>query len=111
VTWHRSSPPDGWRLTPDWFQYPQDSGRVSGNLRRPKRFNRRLRRVFYVAALSSLRTGGPSRQFYDRKRSERLVHSQALLTPWRGASSTCCRHCYATAANSPSTVPAALAAA
>ena len=58
---------------------PQDSGRVSGNLRRPKRFNRRLRRVFYLAALSSLRTGGPSRQFYDRKRSERLVHSQALL--------------------------------
>jgi transposase len=58
---------------------PQDSGRVSGNLRRPKRFNRRLRRVFYLAALSSLRTGGPSRQFYDRKRGERLVHSQALL--------------------------------
>jgi transposase len=56
---------------------PQDSGRVSGNLRRPKRFNRR--RVFYLAALSSLRTGGPSRQFYDRKRAERLVHSQALL--------------------------------
>jgi transposase len=61
------------------FPVPQDSGRVSGNLRRPKRFNRRLRRVFYLAALSSLRTGGPSRQFYDRKRGERLVHSQALL--------------------------------
>jgi transposase len=58
---------------------PQDSGRVSGNLRRPKQFNRRLRWVFYLAALSSLRTGGPSRQFYDRKRAERLVHSQALL--------------------------------
>lgn len=58
---------------------PQDSGRISGNLRRPKRFNRRLRRVFYLAALSSLRNGGPSRQFYDRKRGERLVHSQALL--------------------------------
>jgi transposase len=58
---------------------PQDSGRVSGNLRRPKRFNRRLRRVFYLAALSSLRTNGPSRQFYDRKRGERFVHSQALL--------------------------------
>ncbi|WP_421844812.1 IS110 family transposase [Mycobacterium sp.] len=58
---------------------PQDSGRVSGNLRRPKRYNRRLRRVFYLAALSSLRTNGPSRQFYDRKRGERLIHSQALL--------------------------------
>lgn len=57
----------------------QDSGRVSGNLRRPKRYNRRLRHVFYIAALSSLRTDGPSRRFYDRKRSERLIHSQALL--------------------------------
>ncbi|MGY4103969.1 IS110 family RNA-guided transposase [Nocardia sp. R16R-3T] len=59
---------------------PRDSGRVSGNLRRPKRYNRRLRRVFYMAALSSLRIeNGPSRRFYDRKRSERLIHTQALL--------------------------------
>jgi transposase len=58
---------------------PKDSGRITGNLRRPKRYNRRLRRVFYLAALSSLRADGPSRQFYDRKRGERLIHSQALL--------------------------------
>ncbi|MFI2478766.1 IS110 family transposase [Nocardia xishanensis] len=58
---------------------PRDSGRVSGNLCRPKRYNRRLRRVFYMAALSSLRTQGPSRRFYDRKRGERLIHTQALL--------------------------------
>jgi transposase len=59
---------------------PQDSGRVTGNLRRPKRYNRRLRRVFYMAALSSLKQpAGPSRVFYDRKRSERLIHTQALL--------------------------------
>jgi transposase len=58
---------------------PRDSGRISGNLHRPKRYNRRLRRVFYLAALSSIRANGPSRQFYDRKRSERLIHSQALL--------------------------------
>jgi transposase len=57
----------------------QDSGRVTGNLRRPKRYNRRLRRVFYMAALSSLKLQGPSRTFYDRKRRERLVHTQALL--------------------------------
>ncbi len=57
----------------------QDSGRVTGNLRRPKRYNRRLRRVFYMAALSSLRIEGPSRTFYDRKRGERLAHVQALL--------------------------------
>ncbi|MBV8232225.1 MAG: IS110 family transposase [Planctomycetaceae bacterium] len=58
---------------------PRDSGRVSGNLHRPKRYNRRLRRVFYIAALSSIRANGPSRRFYDRKRGERLIHSQALL--------------------------------
>jgi transposase len=58
---------------------PKDSGRVTGNLRRPKRYNRRLRRVFYLAALSSLRADGPSRRFYDRKRAERLIHTQALL--------------------------------
>lgn len=58
---------------------PKDSGRITGNLRRPKRYNRRLRRVFYLAALSSLRADGPSRGFYDRKRAERLIHTQALL--------------------------------
>jgi transposase len=59
---------------------PRDSGRVSGNLHRPKRYNRRLRRVFYMAALSSLKvTDGPSRRFYDRKRTERQIHTQALL--------------------------------
>ena len=59
---------------------PRDSGRVCGNLHRPKRYNRRLRRVFYMAALSSLRyENGPSRRFYDRKRSERQIHTQALL--------------------------------
>lgn len=59
---------------------PRDSGRVSGNFHRPKRYNRRMRRVFFMAALSSLKTpDGPSRRFYDRKRSERLIHTQALL--------------------------------
>ncbi|WP_376765944.1 IS110 family transposase [Amycolatopsis pithecellobii] len=58
---------------------PQDSGRGTGNLRRPKRYNRRLRRVFSMAALSSIKANGPSRVFYDKKRSERLVHTRALL--------------------------------
>ena len=58
---------------------PQDSGRISGNLHRPKRYNRRLRRVFYMAALSSIKADGPSRTFYQRKREERLIHTQALL--------------------------------
>ncbi|MCP2314677.1 Transposase [Nocardia amikacinitolerans] len=58
---------------------PRDSGRISGNLHRPKRYNRRLRRVFFMAALSSIKTEGPSRTFYQRKRAERLIHTQALL--------------------------------
>ncbi|WP_026338267.1 IS110 family transposase [Nocardiopsis sp. CNS-639] len=57
----------------------KDSGRVSGNLRRPKRYNRRLRRVFYLAALSSIKADGPSRAFYGKKRGERMLHKQALL--------------------------------
>lgn len=58
---------------------PRDSGKISGNLHRPKRYNRRLRRVFYMAALSSLRSGGPSRTFYDRKRAQSRTHTQALM--------------------------------
>ncbi len=58
---------------------PRDSGRVTGNWRRPRRYNRALRRVFYMAALSSLKTSGPSKTFYQRKRSENRIHTQALL--------------------------------
>ena len=58
---------------------PKDSGRVSGNWRRPRRYNRALRRVFFMAALSSLRTDGPSKAFYQRKRAEHRIHTQALL--------------------------------
>lgn len=58
---------------------PRDSGRRTGNLHRPKRYHRGLRRVFYMAALSSLRGTGPSRAFYQRKREERLHHTQALI--------------------------------
>jgi transposase len=58
---------------------PRDSGRRTGNLHRPKRYHRGLRRVFYMAALSSLRAGGASQAFYRRKRDERLRHSQALI--------------------------------
>ncbi|WP_344489005.1 IS110 family transposase [Nonomuraea monospora] len=58
---------------------PRDSGRVTGNNRRPKRFNRPLRQVFYMAALSSIRADGLSRAFYQRKRDENKLHTQALL--------------------------------
>lgn len=40
---------------------PRDSGRVRGNLHRPTRYHRGLRRVFYLAALSAIRPEGPRR--------------------------------------------------
>jgi transposase len=49
---------------------PYDSGRISGNLHRPRRFNRRLLRTCYLAALSSLKNSPSSQAFYDRKREE-----------------------------------------
>ncbi|MEV0053255.1 IS110 family transposase [Saccharopolyspora shandongensis] len=59
---------------------PRDSGRIQGNLHRPKRYHRGLRRVFYLAALSSIkRPNSPSRAFYQRKRSEGKLHTQALI--------------------------------
>jgi transposase len=58
---------------------PRDSGRISGNLHRPRRFNRRLLRTCYLAALSSLKNSAASRTYYDRKRGEGKSHKQALI--------------------------------
>lgn len=59
---------------------PRDSGRVKDNLHRPQRYHRGLRRVFYLAAVTSIkRLDGPSRAFYQRKRSEGKIHVQALI--------------------------------
>ncbi|ADP78645.1 IS110 family transposase [Pseudofrankia inefficax] len=58
---------------------PRDSGRISGNLHRPRRYHRGLQRVFYTSALVSIRYNDQSRTFYDRKRSEGKRHTQAVL--------------------------------
>ena len=58
---------------------PYDSGRVSGNLHRPRRYNRALNRVFYTSALVSIQRNPESRRFYDRKRSQGKRHTQAVL--------------------------------
>lgn len=58
---------------------PRDSGRISGNLHRPRRYNRALQRVFYTSALASIRWSRESRIFYDRKRNEGKRHVQAVL--------------------------------
>ncbi|MEZ0070527.1 transposase [Streptacidiphilus sp. MAP12-20] len=58
---------------------PRDSGNVSGNLHRPKRYHRGLQRVFYHSALTSIRIDDASQRFYHRKRAEKKKHKQAVL--------------------------------
>ena len=58
---------------------PRDSGRRTGNLHRPKRYSRRLRRVFCLSAQSSIIREGPNRDFYLKKRSQGHKHVQAII--------------------------------
>jgi hypothetical protein len=44
-----------------------------------ERYHRGLRRVFYLAALSSIKPDGPSWTFYQRKRAQGKIHTQALI--------------------------------
>lgn len=78
--WHgrlrQRGPPAGFAgLTPQ----PRDSGRVSGNLRRPRRYQRGLLRAMYLSALVSLQCCPASKAYYDRKRGEGKSHKQAVL--------------------------------
>ncbi|HAJ16825.1 MAG TPA: IS110 family transposase [Microbacterium sp.] len=59
---------------------PRDSGRVSGNLHRPKRYSRPLLRTCYLSAEAAARSHPESRVYYDRKRREGKNHKQAVLT-------------------------------
>lgn len=58
---------------------PRDSGRIHGNLKRPRRYDRRLLRACYLSAHVAVRTDQASRTYYDRKRSEGKTHTQAIL--------------------------------
>jgi transposase len=58
---------------------PRDSGRIRGNLHRPRQYHRGLNRVFYYSAMISLTCCPESRRFYDRKRAEGKRHTQAVL--------------------------------
>ena len=58
---------------------PRDSGKITGSLHRPRRYNRTLNRVFYTSALISVHCSPDSRAFYDRKRAEGKKHTQAVL--------------------------------
>jgi transposase len=57
----------------------RDSGVVTGNHHRPRRYHRDLRRVFYLSALTAVRVCPRSRAYYDKKRAEGKNHHQALL--------------------------------
>jgi hypothetical protein len=52
---------------------------ISGNMRRPHRYHRRLLRVFYLSAQIAARFCPTSKTFYDRKRAEGKSHKQAIL--------------------------------
>jgi transposase len=59
---------------------PRDSGRISGNLKRPRRYHRRLLRTCYLAAQIAARTDPASRAYYERKRAEGKHYRQAILS-------------------------------
>jgi transposase len=58
---------------------PNDSGRRSGNLHRPRRFNRPLRRTLYLAAQSAMVRPGPNRDYYLKKRAQGRTHTEAVI--------------------------------
>ncbi|MEU8952658.1 transposase, partial [Streptomyces sp. NPDC048489] len=58
---------------------PKDSGRISGNMRRPRRYCRCLMPVFYMSAQVAARCCPVSKAFYERKRAEKKTHKQAVI--------------------------------
>lgn len=58
---------------------PWDSGKVSGNLRRPRRYHRGLQCALYLSAQVSVFWCPVSKAYYDRKRNEGKGHKQAVL--------------------------------
>lgn len=49
---------------------PNDSGKRTGRLQRPVRYNRTLRRVMYLSTLTAIRCDPTAKAYYDRKRGE-----------------------------------------
>jgi transposase len=62
---------------------PRDSGRRTGNLHRPKRYSRRLRRVFYMSAQTSIIREGPNRDFYLKKVRHEAPHHRVEVKDLR----------------------------
>ncbi|WSQ15767.1 transposase [Streptomyces sp. NBC_01231] len=70
---------------------PRDSGRVSGNLRRPRRYHRGLLRAFYRSSMASLRTCPASRVSYERSAPKARGHKQAVPSLARRRATICGR--------------------
>jgi transposase len=58
---------------------PNDSGRRSGNMHRPRRYSRALRHTFYLSAQTSMMRAGPNRDYYLKKRAHGATHTQAVI--------------------------------
>ena len=58
---------------------PNDSGRRSGNLHKPRRYSRPLRHVFYLSAQTATMRPGPNRDYYLKKRAHGRTHTQAVI--------------------------------
>lgn len=58
---------------------PRDSGKLSGNHYRPRRYDRRLMNACFQSAFIAARICPISRAFYERKRREGKSHKQALI--------------------------------
>lgn len=58
---------------------PNDSGRRTGNLHKPRRYSRPLRHVLYLAAQTSMMRDGPNRDYYLKKRQHGRTHTQAVI--------------------------------
>jgi len=58
---------------------PNDSGRRTGNLHKPRRYSRPLRHALYLSAQTSMIRAGPNRDYYLKKREQGHTHSQAVI--------------------------------
>lgn len=59
---------------------PNDSGRRSGKLHKPRRYSRPLRHAFYLSAQTSMMREGPNRDCYLKKRGRGHTHTQAVIS-------------------------------
>ncbi|MGC4780621.1 IS110 family transposase [Micromonospora zamorensis] len=59
----------------------RDSGKRVANLRRPQRYNRRLRHVFYMSSLSTLRMNGPNRDLLPAQTRRRTQAPAGVDSP------------------------------